>query len=166
MPRGVAEEQLARLDRALARTGAERLLVLGDLLHAPAGLIAPMIDAVMAWRRARPVEMVVVPGNHDRDVDSLVERWGLVLAPERLSEGRFDFVHRPRPARGRFTWAGHLHPVACLRRGGDSLRLPCFHVGARVALLPAFSRFTGGCPVECARGERVFAVAEGGIVEL
>jgi metallophosphoesterase superfamily enzyme len=75
-------------------------------------------------------------------------------------------VHHPKPARGGFTWAGHVHPVVSLRRGGDALRLPCFCVGKKMAVMPAFSRFTGGCAVECTQGERVFAVAEGGVLEL
>lgn len=166
LPAGIAEEQIARLDRACEACAAARLLVLGDLLHAPAGLIPSMIETVGAWRRSRALEMVVVPGNHDRKVEELAAPWGLTIAPATLSEGPFDFVHEPRARRGRYTLSGHLHPVVRLRRGGDSLRLPCFHVGESVSVLPAFSQFTGGCPIEVVRGDRVFAVADGGVLEL
>lgn len=140
--------------------------MLGDLLHAPAGLIPSMIDAVGTWRRSRALELVVVPGNHDRKLEELAGPWALTIAPETLSEGPFDFVHEPQTRRGRYTLSGHLHPVIRLRRAGDSLRLPCFHIGKSVGVLPAFSRFTGGSPVEVTDGDRVFAVAEGRVVEV
>ncbi len=38
VPRGVVEEQVGRLDEAVRVTGARRVLILGDLLHAPGGV--------------------------------------------------------------------------------------------------------------------------------
>jgi hypothetical protein len=49
---------------------------------------------------------------------------------------------------------------------GDRLRLPCFHVGTQVGVLPAFSAFTGGLDVSRRPGERVFAVAGPAVVEV
>ena len=58
--------------------------------------------------------------------------------------------------------AGHLHPcVGIGRRGWDYLRLPCFWLGDRVGVLPAFGAFTGMHPVRPAGQDRLFAVADG-----
>lgn len=60
----------------------------------------------------------------------------------------------------KYILAGHLHPTVVLRQRGDRLRLPCFHFGARVGTLPAFSTFTNGVVVQPERGDRVYVIAQ------
>jgi len=110
--------------------------------------------------------MVLVRGNHDRHVRELPAAWGMQDLPEHLDEGPFRFAHHPEPATGRYLWAGHLHPVVRLSSGADRLRLPCFHLGSAVGILPAFSAFTGGMNVSRRAGERVFAIADDAVVEV
>jgi uncharacterized protein len=62
--------------------------------------------------------------------------------------------------------AGHLHPCITVGRGIDRLRLPCFHFGANVGVLPAFGVFTGMHPIDRAPGDRVFVVADNAVHEL
>lgn len=168
--RGVLASDLARLGRALDRTGAQRLLVLGDLIHAGAGLTDELLDEVAAWRAARGgggrVAVEVVPGNHDRRIHAVEKAWGLRLHEEIYHEGPFAFTHEPRAMPGKYVWGGHLHPAALLRAPGDSLRLPCFHLGESMGVLPAFSIFTGGRVLERAPGDRVFAIAEDRVIEV
>jgi metallophosphoesterase superfamily enzyme len=52
-----------------------------------------------------------------------------------------------------------VHPVYHLRTARESLRLPCFIIGERRAILPSFGAFTGGHAVRPAVGERLFLVA-------
>ena len=66
----------------------------------------------------------------------------------------------PAPVAGRYALAGHLHPTLAV----DSMRLPCFHFGPRIGVLPAFSAFTRGIPMSVDRGDSVLVVAEGEIV--
>ena len=40
--------------------------------------------------------------------------------------------------------AGHLHPIALLKRRGIFIRKPCFFVGEDVLILPSFGAYTGG----------------------
>lgn len=168
VPGGVVEHDLARLDRALDATGARRILVIGDLMHNPRGLTPEMVERIAAWRRARPVELVLVPGNHDRRVEGVREAWGVRVVEEEHREGAFRFAHDPSdegPAEeGVYTWSGHLRPMARLSGGGDSVRLACFHLRPRVGVLPAFSVFTAGFTVRPRAGDRVFVVAEGRVV--
>ena len=52
--------------------------------------------------------------------------------------------HHPEPLEGAYVLAGHIHPAAVLGgRAHDRLRLPCFHFGPAVGVLPAFGAFTG-----------------------
>src|SRR5689334_22573606 len=50
LPRGGTQADLARLGSLMARTGAERLFVLGDFLHARAGRVAALDASFKAWR--------------------------------------------------------------------------------------------------------------------
>ncbi len=142
LPPGELAEDLERLARLVAETGARRLVVLGDLVH---GRVSAATAALVAdWRAGLGCALQLVPGNHDRHQAELPAAWGVeVLAPVYV-EPPFTFVHAPTAGAGRYQWAGHVHPTATFAGGGDRLRFPCFVVGAEVALLPAFSRFTGG----------------------
>ena len=64
----------------------------------------------------------------------------------------------------RYILAGHLHPTVVLRQRGDRLRLPCFHFGPSVGVLPAFSTFTNGVVVQPERGDRVYVIAQQRVV--
>lgn len=167
VPAGDADEQLARLGAIILAMQAERVIVVGDLLHAPSGLSASLCERVERWRARHTLPVIVVPGNHDRGLDRVAEAWRLTLAPGTLDEGVFAFCHdpeTPNPA-GRFCWAGHLHPAVRLRLGAERLRLSCFWIHAGGAVLPAFSRFTGGAPVRPKASDRVFALTDDEILE-
>lgn len=166
IPDGVMRADLARLDEALRATEAERLVVLGDLLHAPAGLTEAMIDGFASWRASRPIELAIVPGNHDRGLARVAERWRARVTAETELEEPFAFTHDPARASGRFTWCGHVHPLASICGGGDSLRVPCFHIGRRAGVLPSFSAFTRGVSVARGADDRLFAIADGMVVEV
>jgi len=164
IPMGDLADDLARLERALERTVATRLLVLGDLVH---GALAPSVIAtVAAWRARCTVPTILVRGNHDRHVPVLPASWDIADHRGVLVEDGYAFTHAPTPVSGAYTWAGHLHPMARLRGRGDSLRLPCFHLGPEVGVLPAFGTFTGGVVVRPARGDRVYVVADTAVVAL
>ncbi|MCB1981426.1 MAG: ligase-associated DNA damage response endonuclease PdeM [Rhodoferax sp.] len=166
VPRGSSGETLARVDALLAATGATRLVVLGDLLHAARGRGAALDDevtrAIDRWRARRPgLQLELVRGNHDRHAGDPPPAWGVRVAEDLLRLGGIALRHEPAALEGAYVLAGHLHPV--LRLAGpahDRLRLPCFRIGARVGVLPAFGAFTGGHPVRPAAGERLF-VADG-----
>lgn len=170
IPRGVQGEQLARLDGLIERWRPERVLVVGDLLHAPAGLTGDLIERVAAWRasHAGGPRLALVPGNHDRRLDAVAERWGIEVLEEGHREGGLRFCHEPcgRVHEGGYTVAGHVHPAVTISGGGDAVKLPCFHATRACLTLPAFSRFTGGVSVRRGPGDRVFAIAEGHVLEV
>ncbi len=165
LPPGVLEDDLARLSAALRATGARRLLLVGDLVHSLRGLTREVVARVTSWRSDHDVEMVLVRGNHDRRLE-LPPAWRMELVESHLDLGPFRFSHHPEPAEGHYVWAGHIHPTVRLDTGADRLRLPCFHLGVGVGVLPAFSAFTGGQDIRPRTGERLFAIAEDTVVEV
>ncbi len=160
MPGALQVQDLIRLDRALEETSAQRLLVLGDMVHSKQGMTPTLCALIREWRQNRPVALVLVRGNHDRSAGKLPEDWQIELV-ESLEEGPFRFVHEACDGPG-YGWAGHLHPACTLRGRGDSLRLPCFVVGKKQGILPAFSEFSGGAAPP--RGAELYAVAGGRVI--
>lgn len=159
IPVGVLDDDLARLEQAIVATGAERVLVLGDLIHGGLGLTERVVDTVTAWRARCPAALLLVRGNHD--AVPLPAVWG-IPSVDSLHEGPFFFRHAPEPEPGAFVWCGHVHPAA--RIGGPrGIRVPCFHLDPGVGVLPAFSAFTGGGRIAIGRHTRRFAVADGAV---
>ena len=75
--------------------------------------------------------------------------------------------HHPEPLPGAYVLAGHIHPAVRLGgRAHDSLRLPCFHFGPAVGVLPAFGEFTGMHVLSRGPQDRVFVVAGEAVREL
>ncbi len=167
VPSGDLALDLARLDAAVRATGAERLLLLGDLIHGAWGLTAQVVDQAAEWLTRCPAEAILVEGNHDQHVAALPDAWALPVLPS-LRDGPFRFCHAPAPdPQGAYVWAGHVHPVAVIRgrRRRGRVRLPIFHVGAQVGVLPAFGAFTGGAELD-EPGARRYGVADGQLIAL
>ena len=161
VPRGTTAQTLAVLDALVESTGATGIVFLGDLLHSARGRAADTLAAVAQWRKRHAgLGLTLVRGNHDRHAGDPPADWGVDVVDEPLRVGGLALAHHPEPVEGTYVIAGHLHPCVVLGgRARDRLRLPCFHFGAGVGVLPAFGAFTGMHAVRPAAGDRVFAVA-------
>lgn len=170
MPSGIGDESLARLSALVSACDAQRIVVLGDLVHAPAGLTTAVRGAAsvaFAAIRGRGAALTLVRGNHDRKLDRVPPEWEIHEVDDPWSDPEvapFSFAHHPAAQRGRYVLAGHLHPTFSIGSKTDSLRLPCFHFGPRIGVLPAFSAFTRGVPMCIEPGDSLFVVAEGDVV--
>jgi len=167
IPGGTTSEDLARLDAALRRTGARRLLVLGDLFHAKAGRIATRTLAELrGWReRCTGLEIQLVRGNHDRHAGDPPEDLRINCVGSLAFLPPFVLRHEPRDSAEGYTLAGHLHPGVVV--SGPALqreRLPCFLVGPRVTVLPAFGSFTGMASVIPRPEDHAFVIAAGEVL--
>ena len=161
VPMGTTSRDLARLASAIAATGAERLVVLGDLLHARTGRHDETLRTIAEWREQHAVlRITLVRGNHDQHAGDPPREFGIECTDEPLVVGPFVGVHEPCTPTGGYVLCGHLHPCVTVRgRGRQSLRLPAFVFGETRGVLPAFSSFTGGGMYEMQSGDRQYAVA-------
>ena len=160
LPSGGTAADLAELDRLLRQTGAARLLILGDFLHAAPTSEEPWLQTFSGWRAThRQLRITVVAGNHDRGLERLPADWALDWQLRPLVDGPFVFRHDPEPMADGYVLAGHLHPVLRLRGRVDRLRLPVFWFADHVGVLPSFGSFTGGQPIRPAAGDRVYGIA-------
>lgn len=160
VPGGTTADNLQTLSRLVERAQALGVVFLGDLLHARHGRSPAVLDAVARWRaRHAGLELRLVRGNHDSRAGDPPPDWGVEVVDEPWPLGPWALCHHPHPVPGAYVLAGHLHPAVTLGRGIDRLRLPCFHFGAEVGVLPAFGAFTGMHTIERAPGDRVCAIA-------
>jgi uncharacterized protein len=180
LPEGSVEADLQRLSAALQRTGAVRLICLGDLLHAKAGRDASVVATVGNWREAHAaLEVLLVRGNHDRSAGDPPDTWKIHCVDAPFTLAPFILHHEPPFAENQkgqtsspalenaYALGGHLHPLALLSgKGRQMLKLPCFWLGQRVGVLPAFGEFTAGMVVQPAPGDRLYAVAGESVVQV
>jgi DNA ligase-associated metallophosphoesterase len=175
IPKGVTAEMLYRLTVLLDRTRAERVIVVGDLVHAPAGVTDDLASAMAAWagqrRAARALRLQLVTGNHDTKLGSprfraLIEATGLELLGDAAAVGGLHLRHDPAEDGPMPMVCGHTHPALFVPGSG---KVPAFQLvgaerGGRL-ILPAFSLFTAGAAVPIGRaGQRLFAVAEDRVI--
>ncbi len=168
VPRGTTAQNLRDLSDAVAASGARRIVFLGDLLHAAQGRAPATLQALADWRRERAaLELLLVRGNHDARAGDPPPELGVQVVDEPLSLGGLWLRHHPQSHAQGYVLAGHLHPCVVLAgRAHQRLRLPCFHFGARVGVLPAFGAFTGMHAVKPQAGEHVYVVADGAVSAL
>ena len=166
VPRGTTTQTLQRLSEAIELSGARRVVFLGDLLHSAHSHAPATLQALAQWReRHAAVELLLVRGNHDDRAGDPPADLGVMAVDEPLSLGGLALCHHPQPRPGAYVLAGHLHPCVVLGgRARQRLRLPCFHFGAMVGVLPAFGAFTGMHALKPKPGERVFLVGDDAVV--
>lgn len=171
VPGGTTGADLARLSTVLERTGATRLIVLGDLWHSRAGRHPDTLATIDAWRaRHSSLAIDLVRGNHDRHAGDPPAALGIVCHDGPLALGALALVHEPADggadaADSRYAVGGHLHPhIRLAGPGRERLRLPCFVVGPLRAVLPAFGAFTGGGMHVPQPGDRHYAIADGEVL--
>ena len=172
MPEGIAEESLERLESVIRRIEAERVVVLGDLVHCEEGMEDPIIELVERWRRRVTLPISLVGGNHDAEV-SIPRSWRIDDDGEQVRLGNLMLRHHPlerleeKDSKAPFVVAGHLHPMLSLGTGARRVLAHAFVIEPRQAILPAFTPFARGARIQpdAGVGRRVFPIAEGRVVE-
>lgn len=167
MPSGTTTENVTRLERCIEACRVTRLVFLGDFLHSAQGRAEKTLARFGEWRASRrELEIVLVRGNHDDRAGDPPAEWGMRCVNPGEAMSPFALVHEPKPVRGGYALAGHIHPAVRLAgQAGESLRLPCFWFGPRVGVLPSFGAFTGSVVVRPRAGDRVFVVADDEVIE-
>lgn len=168
VPGGTDLDDLSRLTGILQRTGARRMVLLGDAIHARAGRSKATFDAVKDWRaRHSDIDVMLVRGNHDRAAGDPPDALSIRCVNAPVVEPPFVFQHHPRVSAHGYALAGHTHPAIKLRgRAMQRATLPCFLFSPSVATLPAFGSFCGRALISPADGDRVFAIAGEEIIEI
>lgn len=158
----------ARLRRAIEELRPQRVVLLGDLYHAPRPSPAErrMVDEALSLVTG---ELVLVRGNHDRKLE---RDFAKAAVTEWRAPGIVATHGDTIPETQDLLILGHFHPVAKLRdAAGVWRRYPVFVLGSRVCLLPALSDFSVGTlwqdvPVDVGSRPRIFALTPSRVVEI
>ncbi|MCX6871508.1 MAG: metallophosphoesterase [Verrucomicrobia bacterium] len=158
MPLGIVDTTVTRLRALLESYRPERLILLGDIVHA-----ALPIDGIqravqeLASLKHEGLVMEWCLGNHDRQLPRQLERWGITARTVRqVNLPEAILFHGDQPPEltdpeslsSRWRIQGHLHPALVLDDGiASRAKVPCFLVASDRLVLPAFSEMAAGCTV-------------------
>ena len=118
IPEGVLDDDLAALGGLIDATAAERLVILGDWVHAPPVAGDRWTDRITDWRAAyRDLEIDLVLGNHDRGLETWLEEWRIEGHLQPLEINSLKLLHDAGHEMECAALSGHVHPVARLRSG-------------------------------------------------
>jgi uncharacterized protein len=171
LPIAHGEDTLDRLATLAADYDPAEIVLLGDIVH-EAVPIEPLADALRTLHTQFGTRLRAVTGNHDRNLlDTLRQnRIPITLLPSHTS-GHHTFEHgdlsEDEAAQTRLStlpgplFIGHEHPVIALSdSAGSHLRAPCFLVGPRLIVLPAFSPWAAGNEIRARRFLSAYVRAE------
>lgn len=163
VPDGATQTTLDRLSASVLGSGAERLVLLGDLWHSARGRTRRALSSLASWRSSfSDLAVTLVIGNHDLSAGPLPPELGISEVEEASRLGPFSLLHDPRACSEPYGLAGHIHPgVELSGRGRQSMRLPCFWFGPECGVLPPFGECTGCGRIRPCVGDQVIAVADG-----
>lgn len=142
----------------------EIILFLGDLMHSTDNVEwAEFSDVLAQFPHTRKV---LVRGNHELYANEFYERAGLEVV-DSFEIGSLFFTHEPSEKNGTYNVSGHLHPAVRLSgKVGQSVKLSCFFLGEKNAILPAFGEFTGNAIIRPQKGDRIYVIAENKVLEI
>ncbi len=181
IPEGTSRATMSRVSRAVEAAGGEvrEVWVLGDLVHAAAGLDATLVSEVSDWISGLPgARLHLVRGNHDRGAGELPSGWALEQHGDPHRIGGLGLAHIPpdpgesTPADGGLL-AGHLHPMVRPGQGRTRVpKTPAF-IGwggpperPAVLVLPAQGRLVDGAVLRGRPGLHAWACAADAVVAL
>ena len=161
VPQNVYKEDLQRLIDQLQFYKPQQLIVVGDLFHSVEN---KELDFFKKWRNDFSyLHIRLVKGNHD----ILKKEWysdaNIAVTDDHLHIGNFCFVHDISHACAsgevNYYFSGHIHPSVLLKGiAKQVLSFPCYYFAPDFAVLPAFSKFTGGASIDRKSSDNVFAI--------
>lgn len=162
VPQNVYKEDMQRLVSQLQFYKPQQLVVVGDLFHSVEN---KELDFFKKWRSDfSHLHIQLVKGNHDILKKEWYSNANIAVADDHLHIANFCFVHDIAQACSpsdhiTYYFSGHIHPCISLKGvAKQSLSLPCYYFGERFAVLPAFSKFTGGVAIHRKSSDNVFAI--------
>jgi DNA ligase-associated metallophosphoesterase len=140
-------DDIARLRNILQIFNPRELVFLGDLVHDRDSLEEPTARALTQLRDEFRTTMILTPGNHDLDLNSLARLVPCLQVEKSVWMNPFRLLHNSEDCSGsEASICGHVHPGVRVRTGShSSTRFPCFALDhdKNTLTLPAFGGFTG-----------------------
>ena len=167
VPTTVNLNNIARLEQLAKAFNPDTIIFVGDLFHSD--MNSEWSDFIN-WRASNSeIRMFLVIGNHAFYPPENYESMGLQCVHQ-LASPPFLFIHELPDTESEtpnYPICGHIHPSVRLKgKGRQSVRVSCFYFGEYHAILPAFGSFTGTSTLKPKKGDKVFALVQGEILEI
>jgi len=167
VPKKANEDNLTRLIQIVQQKHPERVIFMGDLFHSHYNEEWEVFGQTL--KNFPEISFELVMGNHDIMSEYQYLKHALLIHEKPLAIDDLCLSHEPMEniPSGTYNLAGHIHPGVTLRgKGRQGVKLPCFLFGEHQGLLPAFGAFTGLAKQRPKKGDKVFVVVEGKVLEV
>lgn len=155
IPKFQLEDMKEEIKEAREETGAERILVNGDLKNefSTSYTEKQEIEEFLEFLSGRFDEVILIRGNHDTILDNTAEKHGLELR-EKYREDGYLFFHGHEEVDEDFETLiiGHEHPALSLTDDvGVKEKIPCLLYGevpgGKIVVMPAYSKIANGSDI-------------------
>ena len=173
IPAGSTRDTLASITVMLQETQANRLVILGDLIHSRASLSSSTLEALEEFIDENSgASMTLVRGNHDvgfkpENLGAVFRSWPIDVVEPGTRIDSVVLSHFPAdvPDDAALLLCGHLHPAVRIADSTESLgSIPCFWESNGRVVLPAIGKFTGTHRIRPSPTDRVWLVADEGVM--
>lgn len=167
IPSGATNHDLEILSALIADYSINSLYFLGDLIHNKSSDTENLIKQFRKFRDNHlGFKFNLIIGNHDEKANKLIEKLGLDEIRTKIIIDEFQLIHEPPESPELFTFCGHIHPGISINDGFGKVKLPCFHLGKKFCVLPAFGSLTGKAKIKPKKDDRAICIAEGELIEI
>jgi DNA ligase-associated metallophosphoesterase len=169
VPLQVDKGCLEKLNNDLLLTQPRQVYFLGDLFHSTYNSAVEQLGSVLA--NYCNTSFHLIPGNHDILQEDKYKGLSLQVESRLLIKEGLLLVHDALDLVGQqsnnYFVAGHIHPGVLMKgKGRQKMCLPCFYWGKKGVYLPAYGLFTGIKVLKPIKGERVYVLAGGKVLEV
>lgn len=142
LPTQVNLKDLERLENLLLHYHPQRVIIVGDLIHAGANKEVDEFSTFI--NRFSDIELILIKGNHDRFSTKKLKEMGIISVHSDLQIETITLSHQNIENLSSPSIVGHTHPGVRIKMPTKGyLKFPCFVVTDNQIILPAFSQFTG-----------------------
>lgn len=174
-------DELARLDAVIARTGAQRVILMGELLHLR-GRAPENLEVIGAWLAESAAEFLLLrpkPAESDPKKSKKKNQpeaepepqippadWPLTFLDEPAIDAPFLLTNHPISSAVGYVLTGGQRPGASITNSGKNkgALFPCFYFGLHTAFVPAFGSPSGLSPIKRQPKDRAYLAAGDRIV--
>ncbi|MEM6283184.1 MAG: metallophosphoesterase [Chloroflexota bacterium] len=153
-----AMPDLLRLTGALMQTGAQQIIILGDIVDRGTGY-SEMIRQLFTRWRPPDLKITLVRGDSEHHHGDPPQAWRVRCVDGPTLGPLFVLQHAPEPTQSpdAFSLAGQMHPTVA---GDDGAQYPAFIIHDNIAIVPAYGTSVPGTVYTPQPGERVYMVVD------
>lgn len=167
VPEQAIEKDFDRLEDIAGRLNPTGITFLGDLFHSFANREWDLLSEFLYTRIS--CKRTLILGNHDILSLKLYEDAGFYVKTDDFL-GQICLIHdlSDKTTDSKYSISGHLHPGYRIKGNGrQQFSLPCFYVGEKDLIMPAFGSLTGLSILEKKqKTDRIFCFTSNSIFEV